>query len=385
MRMIWAGLAAAILLPGCKRAESELRDKAELLCRYNQLDSILVAAFPAKVVPGNYIRAEDLEQETKNLSEGGALAQAMMLNLGPALQAVSEGYARHTQCEVLSVQVTGEAAEVKVKQIRPDLNLGSASLGKMGDLVKLDTDAARTARVEEWLKQASGSVTSEHVLHFNKSGDVWRANYQLPEHAAVAAKAKDLAAEAALLVENFELADAKAKLQEAIRLVPDDKSLKDELGVVELRMKNLIAGKWSLEQNQDAMTDDVNVVAYLPSETELQKSYGKSRPMLYLRCKEKKFEVYVTLGATVDGSLSDGVTARYRFAGDKAETVELSEAKGGEAVFFPQPDQWLNKLLVNGARNFILEVPIYNGSGVATFELVGISKAVEKVKGNCGK
>lgn len=371
-----------LVAAGCKRDESELRKKAELLCRYNQLEKLYVPAFPDDAAPSEYVRADDLGQQRKDEAESGGLAQALMLNLGPTLKLVSDAFATRTNCEVLNISLKGGEADVTVRQSRPDFDLSGGGLGRIGELSKMDTDTAKK-KLDDLFKQAKGVETSEHTLHFLKTSDVWRADFQLPEKAALVAQSRALRAEATAFSKSYDFAEAKAKLEEALKLTPADLVLKKELLEAEAALLNVIAGKWSGETSKDAMTDDVNVVVALPSETEIQKSFGTSRPMLYVRCREKKLEVYVALDAVVDGSLFDGVNGRFRFGAAKAESVRLSEAKGGEAVFLPGAGQWVDRFVANEASTFVLEVPLYSGAGVSTFKLAGAKKALARVTNAC--
>lgn len=380
-------MLAILALVSCKGGESELRTKADWLCRYNQLQSLTIEGLPDSANIGEYVRAEDLEHvkaKDQEVTGGllGQLATTMKATLTPVLKAATEAMEPHTKCEILSVEVREAEATVTVKVTKPDIGL-DGGLARLGEVAKLDGHDAKVKKFEEWIAASKGDQTAELTLQFVKTPQGWRANYHLPEDAAQAERAKGLHEEAVKLSKDYDLTGAKTKLEEALRIAPNDEGIKKDLDTVTASLSKIVAGKWFMETAKDPMTDDTNVTVYLPADAEIQKSYGTARPMLYARCSERKLDMFVHVDAMVESDWREGVKCRYRFDEEKAVPFSMNDAKGSEAVFFRQTKEWLDRLMAHPGSKFILEVPLYRGSAVATFSLDGADTALAKVKTAC--
>ena len=385
---------------GCGQ-EAELRDRAGFLCKYGQLVAPKLDALPKEKAAGDYIHPDDLAylEEQERERSGGAFAQlgnALAAGLRPATRAVAEAAARRTECEVSEVSVEGDRATVTVQRTVPQLE-GPDLLKKMGELSGMESHEARVEAAEAWYEGAAEKKIESRQLTFARQGDRWLVVYELRASAeAEAARAKqeeerraELAAlrdEARELYRRERLPEARAKLEAARALDPEDATIEEELKAVQEAMAALVAGRWSKSEEKDRMTDHRNIYVRLPAEAPIGSGFTESTPVIMARCQEGSFSLYVSVGTMVDTSWRDRdrASVRYRFGEEPAERMKMSVSTDRKAVFFRDEEQWSQKLVEHDGAALALEVPlVLEGTAVITFDLTGAQKALELVQSAC--
>lgn len=179
---------------------------------------------------------------------------------------------------------------------------------------------------------------------------------------------------------------AKAKLEEALTLAPDNSGAKEALRLVDEDLKSIVAGQWRMQSNVDPMTDDKNVYLRLASETTVEQYGSTHRPTLLARCAERKLDLFIFVGLVVDSDYGEiyDASGRYRFDGDKAQRVRFSLGDSRDTVFFPKAKTWMTSLAAHASSKFVVEIPVFRqGSQVISFDLAGADVAIPEVINTC--
>lgn len=143
-------------------------------------------------------------------------------------------------------------------------------------------------------------------------------------------------------------------------------------------------GKWQTEIETSSFDDSKIVVLTLVAENEIQAWLETTRPVLALRCKEQKFEIYVNTGTSfdVESGVDDAATVRLRFDKAEAETWHLNQSTDGKAVFFHEQQYILDQILTHDTM--IFGFTPFNAPPVETsFDLRGIREAIKPLAEAC--
>jgi type VI secretion system protein VasI len=144
-----------------------------------------------------------------------------------------------------------------------------------------------------------------------------------------------------------------------------------------------ITGKWETTTETSSMDDSQTVVLKLAAESFIQGWLDKFLPVLIIRCKEHKIEVYIHIGTQSEVEYgSDLSTVRVRLDANPALTIKMSHSTDGNALFFPEPEKMVSTL--NGRETMLFEFTPFNAPPDETsFNLRGISEAIKPLRDAC--
>ena len=141
------------------------------------------------------------------------------------------------------------------------------------------------------------------------------------------------------------------------------------------------AGKWRVSVETSPIDDSKNAFASLHADNAVQKRYDSVTPTLFLRCKERKLEGYVSYGKFFLGSDSTKVLTRL----DKrpARTSSWGISTDHSAVFIGgNVVNFVKELLKS--ESLLVELTPYSESPVlATFDIRGIAEASKALQQLC--
>lgn len=132
------------------------------------------------------------------------------------------------------------------------------------------------------------------------------------------------------------------------------------------------------------MDDSQTVVLRLRAEHEIQGWLDTFLPVLYVRCKEKKLNVYIATGTQTEvESDIDHSTVRIRFDKEQVVTEKMSHSTDGEALFFK--DHLTAFEVIYSFETMLFEFTPFNAPPVqTTFDLRGIKEAAAPLMEACG-
>jgi type VI secretion system protein VasI len=143
-------------------------------------------------------------------------------------------------------------------------------------------------------------------------------------------------------------------------------------------------GKWQVSTGKSEFDDSTTVVLSLEAEDFIEGWLTTTLPTLVLRCKEREMNVYVNVGtqSNVESGLDDAATVRVRFDRGQAFEMVASESTDGEALFFRDPYGMIIAMLQSKEMVFGF-TPFNADPAVTTFDLRGLSNAIEPLKQSC--
>ena len=112
-----------------------------------------------------------------------------------------------------------------------------------------------------------------------------------------------------------------------------------------------------------------------------------SNPILIIRCKRKRTEVYVKTGITQSPDLKDGsaneADLRMRFDAEKGRRITGSLSADHEEVFLPGSSRFVEELMAH--QRLLLGYRDYLGKEVQlTFSVEGLTERVKPIRKACG-
>jgi len=143
-------------------------------------------------------------------------------------------------------------------------------------------------------------------------------------------------------------------------------------------------GKWTVTHDKSTFDDSTTVVLALDAEADISGQFGDVRPTLIVRCQEHQKEVYVVthMQPDVESGNFDGATVRVRFDSDTAQSVNADKSTDGEALFLPNPQQYITTLLKHDRMMFGF-TPFNESPKDMIFDLRGLSEAVKPLNDAC--
>jgi len=115
---------------------------------------------------------------------------------------------------------------------------------------------------------------------------------------------------------------------------------------------------------KDPLTDETEYNLMILSDNKISKSYGSEHTSLFIRCKNKKTEVYFTTANFA--SSGDGETVKIRWDDGPIKEEYYGPAAGGGAFFSRAPKSFLSK--ANSAEKVVLNYDTYNRNETAVFK-----------------
>lgn len=143
-------------------------------------------------------------------------------------------------------------------------------------------------------------------------------------------------------------------------------------------------GKWRTEFETSAFDDSQTVILRLRAEQPVQGWLVTYTPSLILRCMEGSIEAYVHIGmqADVEYGLTDLATVRLRYGQSPAFTVRAHESTDGEALFFPDAQAEISRMLNH--QSLVFGFTPFNAPPVSTsFDLGGLPAAIAPLNDAC--
>ena len=115
---------------------------------------------------------------------------------------------------------------------------------------------------------------------------------------------------------------------------------------------------------KDPLTDETEYNLMILSDNKISKSYGSEHTSLFIRCKNKKTEVYFTTANFASGT--DGETVKIRWDDGPIKEEYYGPAAGGGAFFSRAPKSFLSK--ANSAEKVVLNYDTYDRNETAVFK-----------------
>lgn len=144
--------------------------------------------------------------------------------------------------------------------------------------------------------------------------------------------------------------------------------------------------RWSVSTGVSEMDGSPTVSLSLAAEGEIQGWLNSgSRPMLYIRCRENKTDVYVVTGmqANPEYGLFNEASVRVRLDERAPTRQRWGESTSGDALFAPRPIAFARDLA--RAERLAFEFTPYNSSPQTVhFRLEGLSPLLPQVASACG-
>jgi hypothetical protein len=140
-------------------------------------------------------------------------------------------------------------------------------------------------------------------------------------------------------------------------------------------------GMWTKDESASAIDDTRTVVISLDAGNKVSGRVLTERPSLLIRCKESALSVYMIARMNVE-ELNDNSRVRVRLDKTDAEPLNLNISTSGEALFFPDPNDWLSRLIHHDTLA-IEFTPLNSSAVVATFDLQGLSSAIAALPPTC--
>jgi Type VI secretion system VasI, EvfG, VC_A0118 len=144
-------------------------------------------------------------------------------------------------------------------------------------------------------------------------------------------------------------------------------------------------GKWTASRGISQMDDSKSVTFELEAENEIEGWLKREKPVLYVRCRENRTQVYMVTGmaASVESGDLDGHTVRVRFDDAAAQRQRWGESTDNEALFAPGGVQFTRSIAK--ARTLRLEFTPFNASPViVTFNVSGFDQHIGRLARTCG-
>jgi type VI secretion system protein VasI len=180
--------------------------------------------------------------------------------------------------------------------------------------------------------------------------------------------------------ENKEIAKCAAKGSDAARLICYD-ALAQSLGVEKPKTTTSRgSGKWSVRTDQSPIDDSLNVSVSVHSEETVRSGYNIVSPSLFVRCAEKRTNVFLNWGLYLG---LDSTRMLTRFDETPATTNTWSISTDNKAVFVRGSDIAFAKKMMNHDKLLIQISPYGESPVMATFNISGLSEAIKPLREAC--
>lgn len=145
-----------------------------------------------------------------------------------------------------------------------------------------------------------------------------------------------------------------------------------------------LGGKWVVKESTSEMDSSAGYAVGLQAENEIEGWLKKTTPVLFVRCQEKKVDLFINVGMPADVELYGAHTVRVRL--DEAQPLKQNwgQSTDNEALFSRDAIPLAKKIAQ--AQTLRFEFTPFNGSPqVVTFDVRGFSEHLEKVLSTCKK
>ena len=140
-------------------------------------------------------------------------------------------------------------------------------------------------------------------------------------------------------------------------------------------------GKWRVNIDTSPIDDSKNVFLILEAENEVRKRYDSVKPTIFLRCKERKLDGYISYGNFFLGSESTRVLTRFDKRPSKTSTWGISTDHA--AIFVGGGMVAFIKELIKSEQLLVEVTPFSESPVLVTFDVRGIAEASKALQNVC--
>ena len=142
--------------------------------------------------------------------------------------------------------------------------------------------------------------------------------------------------------------------------------------------------KWQYHHEKNPIDDSFTVVAYVESDEPLKLDGIQTRPSLVMRCQENKFDVYFTLGNSVDSVGKDYKSSNItlRFDSEKAVDYSMRRSDDLQTLFFRNPIEMIDPLLKHDKLALKFTTTNKNVAFVS-FDIRGLQYVISPLENAC--
>ena len=142
--------------------------------------------------------------------------------------------------------------------------------------------------------------------------------------------------------------------------------------------------KWQISRGQSSMDDSKTVVLNLRADNDVQAWLEDKRPILNIRCKEGKTQVYLWTGTAATVEEIAGHTVRIRLDDGTPIGQTWGESTDHNSLFFDEDAIVFVKQLVKAKTLAFQFTPFSASPAVACFDLRGLENHIGEVAATCG-
>src|SRR5258706_7544045 len=110
--------------------------------------------------------------------------------------------------------------------------------------------------------------------------------------------------------------------------------------------------RWVVDTTRSEMTDEPSVTLTLESANAVQAIIGETRPLLFIRCREQKLELFIHVSAVLDGDANESTVVRVRWGTDAPVEDTWSRSTDYQSAFAPDAGGFVAQLLAQPDLRF---------------------------------
>jgi hypothetical protein len=175
--------------------------------------------------------------------------------------------------------------------------------------------------------------------------------------------------------------DGEDRYKEAQKLI---EALEKKRNAMPSPTPPITAGNWRVQHAVSSMDDTQGVYLELEAENTISAWLKNPKPYLYIRCQEKKTEIYVQTGTSAQPELGNynQATVRIRLDKNAAFRQSWSESTDKEALFAPSGVS-LAKQIAKAKQMAFEFVPFNSPPAIVYFNVAGLDEHIGKVAEAC--
>lgn len=134
---------------------------------------------------------------------------------------------------------------------------------------------------------------------------------------------------------------------------------------------------WQLRTDISPLDDSKSYFLSRDAEEPIGSGFMRSKPTLMIRYKERELNVYATFGSYLG---SDSTVVTFRLGQSAAKQEKWSLSTDGKAIFCPTDDRAFVDQLLQNDRLVIRLTPFGESPVTVTFDLTGLSEAIQPMR-----
>jgi len=150
--------------------------------------------------------------------------------------------------------------------------------------------------------------------------------------------------------------------------------------------KQAVSDKWKELETASKMDDSPGMTLYIEAENTIEGWLQKSLPILTVRCKEGKIDLFIVtqMAAQPELGKNDVYTVRVRLDHNTPSTEEWTGSTSNKGLFTPMPEALIQQ--IRNSDMMLFEFTPFNADKViAQFDVRGFSSHLKKLMEKCGK